>query len=198
MYGFRRDAGEDEYNWHITHWLMPSYALVSIAAPGQTLLCNVRIPIDDTHFIFFRVQWNPDRPLTPAELEEYENGTSYAETIPGTYLPKRNQENDWLIDRELQKSWNYTGIRSIPEQDQAVTISMGAIADRTREHLGSSDTAIHHMRQKLLRTIRDFLEGSGPIAALNGDVYKIRQLDVLLKKDAAWDEATQDLIRATH
>ena len=197
MYGFNRPAGEEDYHWHITHWLMPSYALVSTGGPGQTLRCNVRIPIDDTHFNFFRVQWNPDRPLTAAEIDEFEHGISFEEAIPGTYYPKRNKDNDWLIDRELQRSWNYTGIRSIPEQDQAVTITMGPIADRTKENLGSSDTAIHHMRQKLIKVARDLLEGIEPFAAYHGDVYKVRQLDVLLQKDVAWDEGTKDLVKAT-
>ena len=198
MYGFRRPAGDEDedYNWHITHWLMPSYALIANGVPGQTLRCNVRIPIDDTHFTFFRVQWNPDRPLTPQEIDEYENGTSFEESIPGTFMPRRNKENDWLIDRELQKSWNYTGIRSIPEQDQAVTITMGPIADRTKENLGSSDTAIHHMRQKLIKAARDLLEGTDPFAAAHGDVYRVRQLDILLKKEVDWVEGTQALIKA--
>ncbi|HZP25623.1 MAG TPA: Rieske 2Fe-2S domain-containing protein, partial [Dehalococcoidia bacterium] len=198
MYGFQRPTGDEEedYSWHITHWLMPSYALIANGVPGQTLRCNVRVPMTDTSFMFFRVQWNPDRPLTAAEIEEYEHGISFEESIPGTFLPKRNKENDWLIDRELQKSWNFTGIRSIPEQDQAMTISMGPIADRTKEHLGSSDTAIHSMRQKLLRTARDLLEGTDPFAAAHGDVYRVRQLDILLKKDIDWVEGTKELIKA--
>jgi hypothetical protein len=199
MFGFRRamekeDEGED-YSWHITHWLMPSYALVAAGGPGVTMRCNVRIPIDDEHFRFFRVQWNPDRPLTAEELSEFKHGTTFEEHIPGTYLPRRNIANDFLIDRELQKSWNFTGIRSIPEQDQAVTISMGTIVDRSKENLGTSDTAIVAMRRKLMKAARDLMEGTEPYSAHHGESYCVRQLDVLLKKDVPFD-AAKELVKA--
>jgi hypothetical protein len=199
MFGFRRavdnDEETEEYAWHITHWLMPSYALVAAGGPGVTMRCNVRVPIDDEHFMFFRVQWNPDRPLTHEELAEFKNGTTFEEHIAGTYIPKRNIGNDFLIDRELQKSWNFTGIRSVPEQDQAVTISMGPIADRSKEMLGTSDTAIVAMRRKLIKAARDVMEGTDPYSAYHGEVYCVRQLDVLLKKDVPF-EAAKEMVKA--
>ena len=197
MFGFYRQTEDENIDWHITHWLMPAYTLIAGGTPGQTLRCNTRAPIDDENFAFFRVQWNPERPLTAEEIAEYEQGTSFEEVIPGTFLPKRNKENDWLIDRELQKSWNFTGIRSIPEQDQAITISMGPILDRTKEHLGSSDTAIHALRRKLLQAARGVLEGTDPYAAYHGDAYRVRQLDIVLKKDIPWDEGSREQIKAT-
>jgi hypothetical protein len=105
-------------------------------------------------------------------------------------------ENDFLIDRELQRSWNFTGIMSIPEQDQAVTCSMGPITDRSQEHLGSSDAAIIALRRRLLTAVRDLQEGKGPYAAYHGDVYNVRQADVLLKKDIAFDEGAQEMVTA--
>lgn len=198
MIGAYRDAEDedDSYIWHISHWLMPSYALVAGGQPGQSLRCNVRIPIDDTHFMFFRVQWHPDRPFTAEELAWLKKGTTFGENIPGTFLPKRNLENDFLIDRELQKTLNYTGIRSVPEQDQAVTISMGPIVDRSKENLGTSDTAIVAMRHKLLRSVRDLLEGTEPYPAYHGDVYRVRQCDVLLKRNVPFDEGAKEVMIA--
>jgi hypothetical protein len=104
--------------------------------------------------------------------------------------------NDFLIDRELQRSWNYTGIMNIPEQDQAVTCSMGPITDRSQEHLGTSDAAIIALRRRLLTAARDIQEGKGPYAAYHGGVYKVRQADVLLSKNIPFDEGAREVITA--
>ena len=48
------------------------------------------------------------------------------------------RENDYLIDRDMQKNVNYTGIQGIGRQDQAVVECMGEIVDRTLEHLAPS------------------------------------------------------------
>jgi hypothetical protein len=182
--------------WHITHWLMPSYSLIAAGGPGQTLLCNARIPIGDENFMLFRIQWNPDRPLTTEEISYFQSGNFFGELIPGTYLPKRTMDNDFLIDRELQRSWNYTGIKSVPEQDQAVTCSMGPIVDRSQEHLGSSDTAIVALRRRLLRALHDHEAGVPPYPANHGDVYRVRQVDVLLKNGVAFDVGAKELLVA--
>jgi hypothetical protein len=54
----------------------------------------------------------------------------------------QNSTNDWMIDRDVQKNETFTGIEGINAQDQAVQESMGAIGDRSREHLANSDMAI--------------------------------------------------------
>ncbi len=50
--------------------------------------------------------------------------------------------------------------------DQWAVESMGAIQDRTREHLGASDKAIAAYRRLLVRAIRDVAEGRKPLLAL--------------------------------
>src|SRR4029453_18373159 len=95
-------------------------------------------------------------------LETLKNG----EWIPGLkpeveYLPntndwfgrwrlKANRENDYLIDRDMQKNVNYTGIQGIGRQDQAMIECMGEIVDRSLEHLAPSDRMIAITRKRLL------------------------------------------------
>ena len=62
--------------------------------------------------------------------------------VDENYVPLRNKSNDYLIDRKLQKTSSYTGIKGVSEQDAAVQDSQGPIADRTREHLGPTDLGI--------------------------------------------------------
>ena len=82
--------------------------------------------------------------------------------IPGTWRRVRNASNDYLIDREMQRTFNYTGLPGNRAQDMAVTESMGPIYDRSSEHLGTSDTAIILMRRYLIRMARQLAAGMEP------------------------------------
>ena len=64
------------------------------ANPGETLLWDAWVPMDDEHTWVYRIEYNPWRPLTVEEIHEY-NTAGFArlnvENIPGTYLPMRNR-----------------------------------------------------------------------------------------------------------
>jgi hypothetical protein len=197
MVGFKKSATEDSYFWHINHWLMPAYTMVAGGGPGQTLRANIRIPMDDQHTITFRIRWNPDRFLTDPELNEYRFGSSFEQRGFSTFIPKRMLANDFFINRELQRSWNFTGITGNPAQDQAVTCSMGPITDRSQEHLGTSDTAIIALRRRLLNGLKDFQQGKSPSAAYDGRVYNVRPGDVMWKKNKPFDDEITRLLAAT-
>ena len=62
--------------------------------------------------------------------------------------------NDYMIDRELQKTLSYTGISGVSDQDAAIQDSQGAIQDRTREHLGPTDVGIIEFRKLLMAAAR--------------------------------------------
>jgi hypothetical protein len=83
------------------------------------------------------------------------------------YIPRKNRHNDYGFDPHEQASSTYTGLGDdINVHDQWAVESMGAIQDRTREHLGASDKAIAACRRLLLRGIRDVAEGrAAPMAA---------------------------------
>ena len=105
--------------------------------------------------------------------------------IPGTWYPKQNASNDYMIDREVQRTETYTGIPndSGRAQDSSMMESMGALIDRTHEHLGTSDTAIIAMRRRLAKAARDLEEGIEPYAATHGEVYRVRSSSALLPRD---------------
>jgi hypothetical protein len=100
------------------------------------------------------------------------------ELIPGTFIPKRNMANDYLLDREIQRTVSYTGIWGVNDQDRAIQESMGAIYDRRKEHLGTSDLAIITARKRLLNLARELQQGIEPFPASHGDVYRVRAMDV--------------------
>ena len=51
-------------------------------------------------------------------------------------------ETDFHMDLWAKKNKNFTGIPSVRQQDAAIEWSMGAIMDRTKEHLGTADASI--------------------------------------------------------
>ena len=53
---------------------------------------------------------------------------------------------------------DFTGIAGVSRQDHAVTNGIGAIYDRSKEHLGSSDAMIMRVRHRLLNVVRDFAD----------------------------------------
>ena len=121
----------------------------------------------------------PDRPLTEQDLAIRRTGRAFPpELIPGTFIPKRNRSNDYLLDREIQRSVSYTGIWGVNDQDRAIQESMGPIYDRRKEHLGTSDLAIITARKRLLNLARELQQGIEPFPASHGDIYRVRAMDV--------------------
>ena len=63
---------------------------------------------------------------------------------------------------------------------------MGPIYDRTKEHLGVSDTAIIRMRKRMLDAVRAFKdEGAEPLG-LNARFDDVRAAEGMLPLDRPW------------
>ncbi len=85
-----------------------------------------------------------------------------------------NPRNDHLLDRARQRNENYSGIIGITQQDQAITESMGPIANRVKEHLAPSDRMIQVSRRCLIEAaikLRD--EGIAPPGAERPALYAL-------------------------
>jgi phthalate 4,5-dioxygenase oxygenase subunit len=178
-YGSRRNMDDGQYYWRVTQWLLPDYSLIPQRGPVSGGRCW--IPIDDEHTWAFGYQHRVDRPFTAAEIDHINTGWAFPpRLIPGTFLPLANKTNDWLIDRQLQKTGNYTGIWGINEQDRALQedSAMAPIMDRTKERLGTADLAIIVARRTLLRMARELQKGIEPTAPHEPEAYAVRQLDV--------------------
>jgi hypothetical protein len=134
---------------------------------------------------------HPEDELEPEAVEKRETaaGRGKNEVIPGTFRLKRNQSNDYFIDRQMQKTQNYTGIVGVNTQDFALQEGMGPICDRSKEFLGTSDKAIVAMRRLLLDAISQNEKG-GTLRALHPDTYRtVRAYDRVIPDNANWKEA---------
>ena len=192
----RRNAEQDTYYWRLTQFLLPSHTMIPYQK-GLSIHGHCWVPRDDQTCWVWTISWNPEAPLSEEEWEAIRNETFvHARVDPATFRPLRNIDNDYLIDREQQRAASMTGIRGFAAQDQAIQESMGPMVDRTRERLGTSDTAIIAMRRLLLQEIRALLAGQEPFAAHHGDSYWVRSASMLLKRDVAFEEGARELMAA--
>ena len=124
-----------------------------------------------------------------------------SETLPNTsdwygrFRAVANKNNDYLIDREKQKTESYTGIDGIFLQDQAVTESMGA---DLRPHPGAPrhqrhDGHPHAQARSSTRRGRCATAARCRPAWTSPEVYAIRSGGVVLPSTAKWLEATAEL-----
>jgi phenylpropionate dioxygenase-like ring-hydroxylating dioxygenase large terminal subunit len=172
--GAARRADGDERYWRIAQFLLPNHALTPNALPGENIHGQTWVPITDEAAWVFCYTWNPDRPLTEDERRAYRAGRTVHAEVDEHWVPRRHRDNDYLIDREAQKRRTFTGIQGVSEQDAMIQDSQGLIADRTREHLGPTDTAIIEFRRLVLRGARDLGAGVEPVAAGDGAGYRVR------------------------
>ena len=205
-YGAWRPAAEDTIYWRVAHFLLPFYTMIPTSVLGWQILVRAWVPIDDEHTMF----WNICGPNpfargigTGGSGGQVAGASLLPEFLPevsgflGRWRLAANAENDYRIDREAQKSNKiYTGISGIHLQDQSVTEQMGAIADRTKEHLGSSDSMVIKTRRRIISAAINLQEGIEPKTVDNPELYEERSGGTILPKGKGWFEATRDLRKA--
>jgi hypothetical protein len=172
--GASRQADDGQLYWRIAQYLMPNHAYTPSATAGQTYHGQTWVPIDDESCWVYVYSWNPERPLTDEERSSYKTGGAVYSELGPDWVPIRNRSNDYLLDRKLQKTENFTGITGVSEQDAAIQDSQGLTADRTRELLGPTDIGVVRFRRLLLESARDLAAGKVPVGAADPAAYRVR------------------------
>jgi hypothetical protein len=161
---------------------------------------HIWVPVDDAWTLAYN--WicatDPKRGISDEAWTKHEKaaGRGVDDYLPGSYRLIRNLGNDYLVDRELQRSKTYTGITGLNTQDYAVQEGMGPIVDRSREHLGSSDKAIIAARRLLLDSLKTIKEGHPPAGSDPEDCRGVRPAEAIIKADEHWRDAMADLLEA--
>jgi hypothetical protein len=178
-YGCYREAEEDTYYWRIGLVLFPFFAMQAQSPMVSEIKMNAYVPMDDDHTlqweIFVSIPENERRrnmrfPInrTTEPMQSSLGAVYIPQTTDwyGRFNIDQNAANDYKLDREAQRSKaSYTGIPGIRQQDMAVTESMGAIYDRSHEHLGTTDGAIITMRRQLVKAAKNLAQGIEPPTA---------------------------------
>lgn len=193
MYGARRDSEEGKFYWRVTQFMLPFYT--SVPGFGGKNRDKVWVPLDDEHTMVWEPHWSATRELSAAEQKGWKDRVPPSGFLPDTddWLGRArfaaNAQNDYLLDRERQKKLNFSGLENVtPIQDGAMQESMGAICDRTKEHLGASDAAIVRLRRRLLNAARDLKRNKIPPGVQNPALYHKHGDQLLLNEKDSWVE----------
>ena len=202
-YGAYRPAEDGKNYFRTMHWAFPWVTMTPVIKLGQVASCVLTVPIDDYHTMSWGLTTgrldapiapnanasNADRgllPNTPDWLGRFRLGFWQETQQTGRY--------DFGIDRDVQKTsrtvTGYSGLPSVPVQDGAITWSQGPIVDRTREHLGTTDSMVIRVRRRLLAAAKALREnGVVPPGVDEPGMYRQRSGWALVPEDKDfWEE----------
>ena len=144
-----------------------------LRGPGH--VAHFRIPVDDTHSKVIYILYNPTPDGSPAGQQD----------VPYQYIGPIKEAYD---DQGMTRYRHH--MASFASQDGMAWETQGAVADREREHLASSDRGIIMLRKLLEQQIRVVEDGGDPLGVLREphDVinFKVQQTDRRTGKTIPW------------
>ncbi len=131
----------------ISHFVFPSHVRHSAARIGEQprQVIRFRVPADDTTTVTFWIDFYPHKDGQPTRPEPLKT-RGFKKDQPGVY---QRVEDEW---------WNLPN----REQDRVAQETQGAIADRTKEHLATSDQGILMLRKMIREAIDAVKQGKDP------------------------------------
>jgi len=195
-YGFyyaARRSYQDQYYWRISHWMLPMWSAIPPTPGFYFGHGRAWSPIDDYMTTTFAYRYRVDHPLDDEDMKEINEGVSFPPLMTrgsiempnghviDTFLPIANKANDYMIDRELQRTASFTGIPGVNTQDRGLQESMPGvpgdrpgIVDRTQERLVVSDGPVIAARRRLVKMAKDLGQGIEPAALARPESYFVR------------------------
>jgi phthalate 4,5-dioxygenase oxygenase subunit len=142
----------------VTNAIFPHTFVIPLSE--SLTITQVHVPVDDTHTYWYSFFTSFAEPLDKETMRQQRLATV---TLPD-YVPRKGRHNNWGYSAEEQQHRTYLGMGEddINVHDQWAVESMGAIQDRTREHLGTSDKVIMAYRRSLLKAIETVRTGGTP------------------------------------
>jgi len=158
-YGMRivtlRRVSDAQTHVRVTNLMFPNAFVIPMSL--DMTISQWHVPIDDTSCFWYAIFTSFGGPV---DKETMRRQRLALYELPD-YRPRRNRTNNWGFDPEEQQRETFTGMgHDINVHDQWAIESQGAIQDRTREHLGTSDRAIIEYRRLLTEAIARQQEGA--------------------------------------
>ncbi len=179
----------------ITHAIFPHTFVIPLS---ETLtITQMHLPIDDTHTYWYAFFTSFANPIDKRAMFEQR-----ARHIPPPdYVPLKGRHDDWGFDANEQRTRTFLGMGEddINVHDQWAVESPGAITDRTREHLGTTDKVIIANRRMLDAAIAAVERGEpAPGTADAGLASQMRGPDTVdgIAPAAGWDTWWREQVRA--
>ena len=180
----------DESDMHIRtyHFVLPFHQI----RPSQThqgspaVAGHIWVPMDDDTTMVYNWHYSTaDAPLDEEDRLERRSGNGPDDVDQKTFRSIRNRQNNYMLDRQAQKTETFTGIDGINTQDRGIQESMGRVVDRSKEHLGPADKAIIQARRLLFKALKTVEDGGTPQGTRDTD-YTLRASEGVVPRDADW------------
>jgi hypothetical protein len=160
-YGLRvvtlRRISDADTHVRLTNLVFPHAFVIPMSS--EMTITQWHVPVDDTTHYWYAIFTSFGAPVDKDEMRR-QRLALYA--LPD-YIPRKNKSNDYGFDPHEQAHATFTGMGTdINVHDQWACESMGAIQDRSKEHLGQSDKAISAYRRLLRGAIAAVESGARP------------------------------------
>ena len=156
-----RRISDAQTHVRVTNLVFPQAFVIPMSA--EMTITQWHVPVDDHNCYWYAIFTSFGGAVDKAKMREQR---LQLYQLPD-YLPNRNCGNDWGYDPAEQRGETFTGMgHDINVHDQWACESMGAIQDRTKEHLGSTDKAIVLYRRLLNQAIDQQAKGEAPLMKL--------------------------------
>jgi 5,5'-dehydrodivanillate O-demethylase len=133
---------EESDDWQVGHPLVfPN--MLRVGAYRQHRF-QIRVPVDDLQTMHYWYACYRAAPGVAVPVQD---------SVPSYQVPWRDDDGDFLVD-------------FVDGQDIMACVTQGPIADRTREHLGKSDTGIVLYRRLLLEQMERVRGGDDPLGVI--------------------------------
>jgi len=193
-YGYRyaglRPLAGGEVHVRAYHFILPFHqirpARTGAGSRGYSGAAgHIWVPMDDETTMVYNWEHSTTEPFTEEDRLERRLGNGPLDVDQTTFRSRRNRENNYLLDRRVQKTETFTGIDGVNAQDRAVQESMGPVVDRTREHLGPADRAVIQARRLLLQATRT-VEAGGTPPGVEPTYYTLHPGEAVVSRDTDW------------
>jgi phthalate 4,5-dioxygenase oxygenase subunit len=183
----RKPILNPESNEYIRTTLFVAPFTVLIPPNDQYNLAQMLFPIDDTNTMFYWVAWHETKGIEQESWRKF-CAAQVGIDLDENYRKVRTLSNNFLQDRQAMKLGDFTGITGIPAQDMAMWESMGPIADRGVDRLGSSDLAIVHFRRMMLAAAKQMQAGGPAIGTTEPHIphVKLASFQGVVSKGTDW------------
>ena len=206
FYSAKRRWDEEGNYWHrISQWIMPFHTMIAASNENSVSLRSF-VPLDDHYTMLISQNASLVRTIPEEQRartrDSFSGSGGYIQPTsdPRTrYYTTANKNNDYNRDFEAEKTLQFCGVPFVGNlQDRAMTELMcnedgiEPIYDRSKEHLGQTDSMVIYVRRALLRAAKAFRdEGKLPPNVDNVELDRVRSASILLKADADWAAETE-------
>lgn len=200
----RRVLDEKTSYWRVNQFLLPFYTLVPPQSKYPELSGHAWVPLDDENTLCIMFSYHPSERFYDKTKKLFVAGHAGRETghpsvdayAPrpmnqpyAKYWTKFNTATSFQFNYDAQtKTW-FSGLPGLWVQDAACQSGVAPIYDRSKEHLGVSDTGVALTRRFLLDCVRKLAtSNSPPVRFDDPDLWMVRAVSLTLPAGQSWQE----------